>query len=290
MLRIRVGIERGKIPTGWENVSIEYAIWMQERVKRLPSGVIAYYESFVQENRGTSADMLTLSDRAELVKFAKEAICRLCGLTPFGLGKVTDDDSIFLARNILPIFVLGVLGYMNPDYVPNDKFRLARKTYYYPSSGLDISGGTVTFSGMTAIEFCTVSDLIVLNDLSVAPIIIATCCHRKGERYDEALIMKRAELFKQLPMSVFWHIWAAMNKVHEYMKAEYPDCFSKSSGNSESGDSAASWVNTLMQLVADKPSELEYVQSMPCYDFVRLLSVNIKKLKEEWTIRKALRF
>ncbi len=290
MLKIRVGIERGKIPSGWENVSIEQAVWLQERVKRLPSGVIAYYKSFVNADQVAPVDTLTASDKTELVVFGKEAICRLCGLTPFGLGKVSDDDLVFLARNILPVFVLGVLGYMNPNYVPNDKFRMARRTYYYPASSLDISGGIVPFSGMNAIEFCTVSDLIVLNDLSVASIVIATCCHRKGERYDEALIMKRAERFRLLPMSIYWHIWAAMGKVHEYMKAEFPDCFPKSSSNSAPGDSSASWVNTLMQLIADKPSELEYVQSMPCYDFVRLLSVNIKKIKEEWTIRKALRF
>lgn len=290
MLKIRVGIERGRIPTGWENVSIEQAQWMQERVKQLPSGVIAYYESLVRDDIESSYESISAADRSEWVRFSKAAISCLCGITPFGLGKATEEDLLHVARNILPVFVLGILGYTNLNYTPVEKFHFAHKTYYYPASGLDISGDVVPFSRMTAIEFCTVSDLITLNDLTVAPLIIATCCHPQGEKYNEDVIMKRAGLFKKLPMSIFWHIWAAMNKVHEYMRTECPDCFPKSSVYSENRNKPATWVETLMQMATDRPSELEYVQAMPCYDFVRLLGVNIKKMKEEWKIRSALRF
>lgn len=288
MLKIRVGIERGRIPAGWENVSIEQAQWMQERVKQLPSGVIAYYESLVRDDT-LHQGPVTEADMKEWLVFTKEALYNMCGMTPFGLGRASEADLLRIAQKYLPVFVLGVLGYANLEYRPRTKFRFGRTTYFFPASGRDITGEPVPFSDMTAIEFCTVSDLIALNDLSVAPVIVATCCHRKGERYDEKRIMSRAEAFKKLPMSIYWHIWAAMNAVHEYLRTECPDCFPKSSGKAAQG-TTASWVNTLMQLVADKPSELDYVQAMPCYDFVRLLNVNIKKLKEEWKIRSALRF
>lgn len=288
MLRIKIGSEKGRIPAGWEDVSIECATWLQEQVKHLPPAVVAYYQSLVG---GAEQPFASISpkDRTEWAKFAKLVISRFCGISTFGLGKVSEKDLIAVAQKLFPIFILGVLGYANPDDSQGNKFRFACKTYYYPISGLDITGAVIPFSGMSAIEFCTVSDLIAMNDLSVAPIIVAVCCHTKGHRYNEEEAMVKAKIFKKLPMSIYWHVWAAMNKVHEYMKTECPDCFPKTSSKDADGQ-AASWINTLMQLVADKPSELEYVQAMPCYDFIRLLSVNIRKQKEEWKIRSALRF
>lgn len=288
MLKIRIGSEKGRLPTGWENVSIEQAAWLQGRVKLLPSSIIAFYEYMVLDD--ATQDPIPDPDIEEWINFTRETLYSLCSITPFGLGIASDADVLEFARKYLPMFVLGVMGYANIEYQPQAKFRFKRQTYFFPASGLDISGEAVPFSGMTAIEFCTVSDLIALDDLSLAPVIVATCCHRKGEKFDEKRIMSRAEAFKKLPMSVYWHIWAAMNAVHEYLRAECPDCFPKSGGNAASQAATATWVNTLMQLVADKPSDLEYVQSMPCYDFVRLLNVNINKLKEEWKIRSALRF
>lgn len=288
MLKIRIGSEKGRLPGGWENVSIEQAQRLQGRVKLLPSSVITFYESLIRDDTPQQGS-ITESDLREWLEFTKEALYNLCGMTPFGLGRASDADLLDVARKYLPTFVLGVLGYANLQYQPQTKFRFGRHNFFFPAAGRDITGEAVPYAGMTAIEFCTVSDLIALDDLSVAPVIVATCCHRKGERYDEKRIMSRAETFQKLPMSIYWHIWATMNAVHEYLRTECPDCFPKSSGRASQGASA-SWVNTLMQLVADKPSELDYVQAMPCYDFVRLLNVNIKKLKEEWKIRSALRF
>lgn len=288
-MRIRIGTEKGRMPAGWERVSIEQAVWLQKRVKQLPSDVVAYYESLIR-TRAVPLNSLTDAATQEWVRFARETLCRLCGMTPFGVGKASEEDLLRIAQNFLPLFVLGVLGYADAEFQPRKSFRFGRKTYFFPVSGRDISGGRVPFAGMTAIEFCTVSDLISLDDLSVAPVIVATCCRRKGERYDERTIPARSEAFARLPMSVYWHIWAAMNAVHEYMKAECPDCFHGTGGKEGEHSGSVSWVNTLLQLVADKPSELEYVQSMPCYDFIRLLSVSIEKQREEWKIRSALRF
>ena len=143
-------------------------------------------------------------------------------------------------------------------------------------------------SGVTAIEFCQLSDIICAENIALAPLAVAIVCRRKSERYDEELAQNRAALFGSLPASVYWELWAQTSGAHQYLKAAFPNCYGTGGGDSSGKAEPAVWCDTLVAMSTDKPSELEHLQRMNAYDFVHLLSENIKRRTEEWKMKAAL--
>lgn len=200
--------------------------------------------------------------------------------------KTEDDKRRALA--LLPRFIIGVLGIVDYPVRGITSFRYKGRRYYLPKSGTDISGELTPLSGVTAIEFCQLSDIVCAENIALAPLAVAIVCRRKSERYDEELAQNRAALFGSLPASVYWELWAQTSGAHQYLKAAFPNCYGTGGGDSSGKAEPAVWCDTLVAMSTDKPSELEHLQRMNAYDFVHLLSENIKRRTEEWKMKAAL--
>lgn len=283
MLTVRIGGRKFRLPTHWEDITLAQCAWLYHKVNEQTPALLDYYRSFAS----TTAPE-PYRDIDELTRFTSEVVGYLAGVPAELMLQTRNEDIMTLAMAVLPRFVVGVLG--NVDYPVKGigSFRYKGRRYILPKSGSDISGELTPLSGVTAIEFCLLSDIVSAGNMAMAPLAVAVMCRRKGEQYSEEMTQKRAALFGSLPASVFWELWVLASGAHQYLRNAFPNCYGTGGGDSSEKAEPAVWCDTLVAMATDKPSELEHLQRMNAYDFVHLLSENIKRRTEEWKMKAAL--
>lgn len=283
MLKVRIAGRQFRIPTHWEEITLAQCAWLYHKANEQPSALLDYYRSF-----GSDAAPEPYTDIDELTRFTAQVVGYLAGVPQELMLQIRREEIMTLALAVLPRFVTGVLG--NVDYPVRGmaSFRYKGRRYHLPRSGADISGELTPLSGVTAIEFCQLSDIVCAANITLAPLAVAVVCRRKGDRYDEELAQKWAAAFGSLPASIYWELWALASGAHQYLKTAFPNCYGTGSGDSVEKAEPAVWCDTLVAMSADKPSELKHLQQMNAYDFVHLLSEHIKRRTEEWKMKAAL--
>ena len=101
-----------------------------------------------------------------------------------------------------------------------DKFKFKGEIYYMPPA-LVIDDGFIPAHAETAEAFTEAADLLThmqqlaREGLQYFPALVATFCRKKNEKFSEKLQLERAELFKELPMSIGWEVffWALRSSV-----------------------------------------------------------------------------
>lgn len=283
MLRVKIAGRKFRIPTHWEDITLAQCAWLYHKVHEQSPALLDYYRSFVSDvvpEPFTDIDALT--------RFTADAIGYLANVPEDRVLQIRREDVMTLALAVLPRFVTGVLGIVNYPVRGITSFRHKGRRYYLPKSGADISGELTPLSGLSAIEFCQLSDIVCAENIALAPLAVAIVCRRKRERYDEDQAQKRAALFGCLPASVYWELWALASGAHQYLKAAFPNCYGTGGGEAAEKAEPAVWSDTLVSMSIDKPSELMHLQRMNAYDFVHLLSENIKRRTDEWKMKAAL--
>lgn len=283
MLRVKIAGKRFRIPTHWEDITLTQCAWLYHKANEQSPALLDYYRSFASD---TAPEPYANID--ELTRFTSEVVGYLADVPEGLMLQTRREDIMTLAMAVLPRFIIGVLGIVDYPVRGITSFRYKGRRYYLPKSGTDISGELTPLSGVTAIEFCQLSDIVCAENIALAPLAVAIVCRRKGERYNEELAQKRAALFASLPASVYWELWAQTSGAHQYLKAAFPNCYGTGGGDSSGKAEPAVWCDTLVAMSTDKPSELDHLQRMNAYDFVHLLSENIKRRKEEWKMKAAL--
>ena len=284
MLRIRIAGRKFRIPTHWEDITLAQCAWLYHKVNEQSPALLDYYRSF-------ASDMAPepYADIDDLTRFTSEVIGYFADIPVDLMLQIRNNDIMTLAMAVLPRVVVGVLGIVDYPVKGIASFRYRGRRYNLPKSGADIAGELTPLSGVTAIEFCLLSDIVCAGNMAMAPLAVAIVCRRKRERYSEEVAQKRAALFGSLPASVFWELWALASGAHQYLRSAFPNCYGKA-GEGDSADKSepAVWCDTLVGMAADKPSELDSLQRMNAYDFVHLLSESIKRKTEEWKMKAAL--
>lgn len=284
MLRIRISGRKFRIPTHWEDITLAQCAWLHHKVNEQSPALLDYYRSFASD---VAPEPYANID--ELTRFTSEVIGYFAGIPVDLMLQTWNNDIMTLSMAVLPRFVVGVLGIVDYPVTGISSFRYKGRRYIMPKSGADISGELTPLSGVTAIEFCLLSDIVSAGNMAMAPLAVAIMCRRKGEQYSEEIAQKRAALFGSIPASVFWELWTLASGAHQYLRNAFPNCYGKA-GEGESAEKSepAVWSDTLVGLAADKPSELDNLQRMNAYDFVHLLSENIKRRTEEWKMKTVL--
>lgn len=283
MLRVKIAGRKFRIPTHWEDITLAQCAWLYHKANEQSPALLDYYRSFA-----SNVVPEPHANIDELTRFTSEVIGYIADVPEELMLQTRREDIMTLAMALLPRFVIGVLGIVDYPIRGVTSFRHKGHRYYLPKSGTDISGELTPMSGVTAIEFCLLSDIVCADNITLAPLAVAIACRRKGERYDEELAQKRAASFVSLPASIYWELWALASGTHQYLKSTFPKCYGTGEGDSAEKTEPAVWCDTLVAMSTDKPSELEHLQRMNAYDFVHLLSENIKRRTEEWKMKAAL--
>ncbi len=285
MLKIKINGRSFNMPTHWEDITLTQCAWLYKHLYEQSDELVDYYRSLVNEDKKP----LNPRDIEGFEDFYTSAICYLSSTPQELLQSTNVEDVEKLAMGILPRFILGIMGHIEADVAKGARsFKLGWKTYYMPSSGVDISGDPTPLSSLSAVEGCNLSDIILANNIGLASVAIAISCRPKGERYNEGKVQQRIELFKSLPASVYWELWVLTSAAHNYLRASYKDCYGQGGGSGFRSSAGPTWTNTLTSMAINNPRNLEYLQQMPYYDFMHLLSERHKDKKEEWKKSAAL--
>jgi len=109
-------------------------------------------------------------------------------------------------------------------YEKGDYQLIEKETYYFPTSEIKM-GTTVPFCSESAEVFTESADLMIAakkvanNQYDYVKNIVSILCRKKDEIYDENVMLARADLFENLPMSVVWRVFFyIMNASSIYVK------------------------------------------------------------------------
>ncbi|MDR1348900.1 MAG: hypothetical protein LBJ63_10855 [Prevotellaceae bacterium] len=271
MLKISVANKEYSIPTSWNDITIVQAGYLQSKVNELPETVREFYTPNIEEQK-----TLTDDDIPVQCEFERNVAAYLCGFGDI-IDSITNEDVKYLFANILIRFVVGTMGYVDYEQKKITKFKHKGKVFRFPKSGKDITGDDAPLSEMPAQQFCDASDLASANNLSVAPLLVATLCTKK---YSETEVAKLSNTFNDLTMDIYFEILFLLRSAHDYLSNECPECYGK--GKSKSGTKSITWNEVLLQVTDEKPSEIPFIQQMKCYDFMRFLNVKYKLQKDKW--------
>ena len=125
--------------------------------------------------------------------------------------KVSPQDCLFYFMMYHVRLIADMLSAMPVTYVPRGAERVSFKgvTYEMPRS-LRIGDGVVPMEGETADNFVEASNILrqygLLKERGVKHLnyFVAVYLREKGEGYDEEKIARRAELFKEMTMDIYW--------------------------------------------------------------------------------------
>lgn len=167
-----------------------------------------------------------------------------------------------------------------PDSMALQKheFRCGNETLCLPLSEQTFDGEWVPLCEVSAIQWCEAADLYLADKWEYAPLIAAVLCKGEESQYIERVVKRRAELMRDMPMSIITALFLALNDAHRKMKELYSACYSKKSGTVDSAQkvSSFSWNELLLWAGHFRADEIEQVRSMNCYDFMALVNGRIK--------------
>lgn len=279
MLKINISGHSYKLPTHWDEITLSQCVWLHNKVGGLPDHLRKYYLSYAQQE--------TQEGTRDLLDFSSEVLVYL-GLIPTNvMSRAKPEHILALSATVLPLFVCGVMGSVEYSFLGRKSFWHHGRRYCYPATGRDVMGIATPLSGLSAIELCQVSDIILSGNIALAPLAVVICCRLKREAYNEARAQRRADHFAQLPASIYWELWALVSAAHQCLKSNFPECYGKESSG-ETTTKGAVWCDSLVALAVGNPGTLTYLQQMNGYDFVHLLNESIKHKTEEWKMNAAL--
>jgi len=108
------------------------------------------------------------------------------------------------------------LTFLNESYIPIhiDSFVLNEQKFYLPEEFMQKS----SFGRYIEAEQLELhSNMLDKGNLDILPRQIAILCKKEGEseKLDDAIIDKRAEMFKQLDMATIWDVSFFLNKLEQ---------------------------------------------------------------------------
>ena len=256
----------------WDDIPLSVFLTLNEKVNSCPK----WYKNIL-------LDIEDDVDINEMFAFQKDVLEILSSIPRSILDKCTFLDVFTVFDTYLKKFVISCLDEIafEPKMITsfvNDDVHL-----FLPAFDTDISGKTIPLSHITALELCEATDLHIAGEalptgqFSYAANVVSILCRKEGERYDEAVSKERARKMKDMPMSFVLEVFWALTACHMYAKENYRNVYQGNRGNGKiSPMSDFGWNGKILWL-ADGVENVEKVNEMNCYEFLRQLSFKIAK-------------
>jgi len=215
MIRIDIAGNKYFVSQQWREMTIAQGIALDAVVKHMPDNMKELYDDLHTGKRmewttvGIGVDDIYI----EWPKWYGKVISTVCDVPDEVMERTLSDQRTMIYKTYLEQFVLGLV-YMPYDFIPDDKmwFTFEGERYYLPFSGKDGMNKEIPGRWMDTVEFTESADLLMTSKkleeglTMVAPKLIAILCRPKGEKYDEATILARAEKFTALGMDIAWKV------------------------------------------------------------------------------------
>lgn len=116
-----------------------------------------------------------------------------------------------------PVHIVeGKLAMYDPEY--RESFKLNEVDYFLPKN-LKVYGEEIPMGREKAITFAEASDIeVALREMAEGasnrlPMFVAIYCREKDKAYDEQDVLRRAEVFNDLPMEEVWRVFFCIYKL-----------------------------------------------------------------------------
>jgi hypothetical protein len=230
MIRITINKKRYKGVYRWDDITLQQ--FCELAAIPIPESYEAFilvegkgFDSSIKESLNTyieSIAKITETDLTEVFPvYYKEVIKCLTNIPHPIIEKMLPDQVTDLYDYYFKPFVLSliyhipVIHFMGQikQYTPDEcnSFRVGLRKFYLPEI-VKVNDQDIALKNEPVISYIEASDVfrglkITRDDVKRLAFFMALYCRRKGEQYDEKLVLKRQELFMQVPMSVVWQVF-----------------------------------------------------------------------------------
>jgi hypothetical protein len=217
---IQIGGLPYKVVESWSEMTIQQAVELYEICEDIPDKLNDLYRALSNKEELQKA-MLKVSEKESIKTFPAfygKILEHLSDIPGDVINKIPWNDRTAFYNKYLEQYIIGLL-YHPIDFQAKgiESFEYEGEEYFLPATKVVINDERL-FADETAITFAESADL-ELNSRSmaggkytVAPNIISILCRPKGEVYDEAKSLERAERFKELTMDVFWEVFFCLEE------------------------------------------------------------------------------
>jgi len=216
----------------WEEMSIEQAIDLLPVLYSLPESWRKVYQLQFTENPDKAISEIEISDEDLIVNIPKvygDIIEKLTDIPKEVIDFISPESSVVFYNQYLLPFAIGLLVHpYNYEYKQMKSFVCDGAEYFFPLWEKDVNGEYRPISDLEAIAFTESADLqlagakVEQGKFNYVPHIIAIFCKAQGEKYDEKEVLRKAELFKKLPVTVAWEVFFYSTAFSTTLKSIYP--------------------------------------------------------------------
>ncbi len=204
MIHLRIEDADYRLYDQWEDIPLSKAI--EASKVAVPDTLIRLFELRVKDKTNEyllAYDSLQDGDRIRILpEYYGRMIALFSDIPPEVIDRIYWEIRTGLFNRYLEHIVIGL--FLVPTYQPKGptEFEHRGVKYYLPN-----------IEQMTAAEFAEAADMEVLGRevyggrYEAMAMLIAILCRPKDEPYNESKVAQRAELFKDLPMSVAWEVY-----------------------------------------------------------------------------------
>ncbi len=204
MILITINSKRRELATEWDDLTIQQAIDLV--CIPLPDKITDITDPAQWLNYG--------------VQYASQAFTLLSGFDRATVDKTQAADIIVYFNHYILKFIVDLHSQTPQTYEPTGikSFKMQGVEYLLPTS-LKVESKTLPMYSATAVEFVESSNVMALisdlktDGIKYLPLMIAIYCRPKGDSFNEKIATERAELFKELPMSVAWELFFCIQKL-----------------------------------------------------------------------------
>lgn len=219
MVKVNITGKKYTVIEQWNEITINQAAEIYTACDDIPDKLLDIYQALSDKDK--LADVMEQVDEQESIKdfpvFYGKIIEMMSDIPAEIIDRISWNERTAFYNLYLEKFIIGLL--LHPfDYKAENikSFTHEGKIYLLPETKTIINDER-TFAEATAVEFAESADLelhsrkMKSGKYGVAANIISILCRPKGEKYNEATSLKRAEGFGELTMDVFWEVFFCLD-------------------------------------------------------------------------------
>lgn len=198
----------------WNEITLSNAGEFYTLCRKMPKKLKEMYDIIREEEPNIDQwnNSLSKNDLRDFHGFYKDVLVCLSNIDHKTLSKTKPDQIESLYYQHLHQLTFGILnngaGYDAKDI---ESFLFKGEFYYLPE-GKNVMDFIIPMENLTAIQFTESNDLLKLvtdhpEGYKYVGAIIATLCNKKGEFFNEDVILKRAQEFGELKMDVVFDVF-----------------------------------------------------------------------------------
>lgn len=209
MFILKIQNEDYELPSSWSEITLGRSLKILG--EKPPDG---YYELISQDKNFNFTNEFWIKT---LPVFYGQMIRHLSNIPEKIIEQMTVEQRAKVFIHIAEF--VNILFYGKPENIEEiNQFTFNGSLYYLPKKITKL-GIEYPMADEPMQTFTESADLLLAgmnlkeNKLEYAANIVAILCRKEGEKYDERKMLERAEIFKELPMSVVWNVFFCFIKL-----------------------------------------------------------------------------